>query len=438
MRKIISLILCLIFICPAFSACGKRNIVFKDCNNKIMATMQNSEIATDYNEYATLAFNETVMLISAIEGITATEATEKLNNGSYTVHTYFEPNVHTALETTHTNYSADVNYGAAVTNLKGGLSAIFSGGGGELYAQMKFSPHSSIKPISVYAPAIESGKVNWSTVIEDSPYKQLTDQRGELYDWPRNATGEYSYKPTDIFEAIQKSLNTVAVKVLSIYGVENSIKFLEDNFALMLDYEKNEAAKKGGDEVIGNIALGSLVSGISPLEMSGYYQIFATGGMYTPPHTVSKISVGSKVIYVDSYNEKQVISPQTATIMNKLLQGVIAPSGTGAGAKSDNIAIAGKTGTGDNFEDNWFAGVTPEYSCAVWHSKFGSDNIASEMFSSIIGSITKNKDSKFKVSPDIEQAVFCKESGGLFTTACKDIASGYYVSGSLPENCQRH
>lgn len=301
----------------------------------------------------------------------------------------------------------------------------------------KNPPYSTIKPIAVYAPALENKKINWSTLTADSPYKKITDNNGNLRDWPANATNTYSKNPVTIYEAIRQSLNTVAVKTLKDYGVSDSIDFLKENFKFDLKTEAYKANVFGEEESLGSVALGYTVEGASTVDMAGYYQIFANGGNYTEPKTIKKIvDDAGRIIYECKPESKRIISEETSHIMNELLKGVITVGGTGEKANCSETAVAGKTGTGDANSGNWFVGITPQYSCAVWHSVSDS-NYASEIFSNIIkNSVITIKD--FRTSPNVVKKIYCKESGKLMTVNCRNVELGYYTADNIPSICDVH
>ena len=194
----------------------------------------------------------------------------------------------------------------------------------------------------------------------------------------------------------------------------------------------------GEEEVIGNVALGYLETGVTPIEMAGYYQIFATGGVYVAAKAVMKIELeDGSAYYTRQKEEKRAISPQTADVMNKLLQGVVEYGGTGVAAYRENIPVAGKTGTGDGLESNWFVGVTPSYSCAIWHGEYES-NYAAEMFGVLVDNLYRlNQDAgrEFVTHENLRQIVYCTRSGKPFSAGCTQIDMGYYGGGQNLSPC---
>ena len=342
------------------------------------------------------------------------------------------------------DYDKNVDVAAAITDLNGNLVAAYGtdkGKDAENLATALNQPCSSLKPLSVYAPAIDDGTINWSSRYEDSPYKYVKNLEGVMRPWPSNSSEVYSERYAYIYQAIMESMNTVAVKCLKDYGIEKSISFLEKSFNMRVGPEKTTAKTLGAEEVIGNIALGFLTDGASVVDMAGYYQVFANGGKYEAPLAVLKLCDSSgKTIYERKYSPNQVIKNTTADIMNKMLKEVVNEGGTGEDAKCQSVEVAGKTGTDDNFKNNWFVGVTPEYSCAFWHG-LSDKNLAAKIFSSAVDKIySSKKDYKknFAFHSNLKKVAYCTESGKQLNPNCTIIRTGYYTFDNVPGLCDRH
>lgn len=431
-KKVMCLLCFLLLLIPSVSGCGtKISPTIYDSSGKAIKG------ATAYQNIAEL---EAIAAISLFSSCDAETAKQKLYNKEYLVYTYFDSAVNSALENATKKYSESFNLGCAITDTSGRIVAAVSSGtesSSTNFAIKRTAPYSAFKPIVVYAPAIELGKINYSTTFEDSPYKKLKDENGKLVDWPQNPTGRYSLKNTPVNTAIKQSLNTIAVKCLKNTGVAASMDFVSERFKVDFSYESEKLKQSGEDEVIGNVALGYLPNRTSPVDMAGYYQIFANGGTYEKPAAVLKIvDKNGKTIYSDKSNPERVISSEASGIMNKLLQGVLDPDGTANAAKCQNVTVAGKTGTGDNFTDNWFVGVTPEYCCAVWHST-AQKNQAPEIFSEIFSKIRVTQ-TDFSFFENITETAICSESGKKITASCPMFDVGYYAKENMPDICDIH
>lgn len=442
------LLFALILCCIPMTSCKtKGEVIVTDKNTVEMAIADGidpsdeSLVAKGYKSYVQLVMIESQRLIAALYDLEGKDAEKKLLQGGYTVKTAFDPAIWSAMVQMEKDLGSDsMNVGCAITDYDGNLCAVYSSGE-QNYAATPQSPHSSFKPLSVYAPAMEKGIIDWSKTYVDMPYLSLDDGMGNYTDWPKNASGEYTGQKTTMYVGIQQSLNTMAVHCLGDLGVLESMRFLTENFGIDLSYEQSRYAVKGENEIIGNIALGSIYSGVTPIDMAGFYQIFGNLGMYEIPHTVLEIvdSEGNTV-YEYKSEKKRIISEETAYVMNRLLMGVVDYGGTGVRATVKGIEVAGKTGTGELNESNWFVGLTPEYSCAVWHSNSGIGNIAPAMFSSVMNYMPEgtNTTAEFEKCPNIYKGVYCAESGLMFSDDCSRMQIGYYVRGEEPEPCNAH
>lgn len=443
MKNVLSLFLVLFLVLGMSGCSGGGSIAIYDADGVLLASPRKRNVEAQnladegYSSYVSLVLEEAVSILATAHDCDSVTAERKLFRGGYTIHTVFDQTVYAAMANAYASYAAEgLAFGCAITDYAGNLFAVYSGGD-ERYALDTHAPCSAIKPLSVYAPAIENGVIDWSTKIEDKPFKKLPDETGRVTNWPTNARGGYTYEKTGIYECIQQSLNTTAVHCLNSLSVAKSMKFLQEAFDMDLSYEQNRMAFAGADEVIGALAMGSLYKGFTPAEFAGYYQIFGNGGLYERPHTISEIrDSDGKVIYTYAGEAKQAIGADTAYIMNQLLQSVVKPGGTGADAKVSGVPLAGKTGTGDG--DNWFVGITPQYSCAVWHGDTRSGNIADRLFSEVFSGMKEHTVKQFPDCADVRKAVCCSESGLQFSSSCRNMQIGYYAADSVPAVCDQH
>ena len=416
--------------------------VYDSQGAELLRTKEPSDIyRQDYWAYLEVAFAEAAEIIAEEKQCSREDALEWFFRQGGQIRTVFDRSAFTAIKEVELAWGKTCNTAGAITDLKGNLIAVYctdTNGKQINYAQDRRSPYSSFKALSVYTPAVEKGLVSWSTLYADTPYKQMENENGTLRDWPANASGTYSNENIVVYEALRQSLNTVAVKCLADVGVQESIDFLQEKFGIPLKQEEFVVGAYGADEAIGSVALGYLESGITPIEMAGYYQIFANGGMYASPKAVSAItSADNSVHYVRQVESKQVISKATADLMNKLLQGVVVNGGTGTPAACGDIEVAGKTGTGDNYADNWFVGVTPGYSVAMWHGQH-SKNEADEMFSTVVQALYRqlpNANKRFVTHQNLYQCAYCIHSGKAFSSKCTLIEIGYFVNKDTLPMC---
>lgn len=210
------------------------------------------------------------------------------------------------------------------------------------------SPGSAIKPITVYAPALEAG---WH------PYDTVWDEQRDYNGYkPRNYSRRY-YGPVTMMYALQQSLNAASVWLLNEIGLDKGL----------------EAAQAFGIKTEPGVGLAVALGGgvqTSPLSMARAYSAFANNGIIMEPYLIKEIidAEGGKVA-VHQPEYKQVISEQTAWYMTEMLLNVV-KNGTGKNAQFKH-PVAGKTGTneyagGKGNQDAWFVGYTPYLTAAVW------------------------------------------------------------------------
>ena len=218
----------------------------------------------------------------------------------------------------------------------------------------KRPPGSTIKPLSVYAPAFERKIINWASIIEDSPV-----QDGQLGSpWPSNANKKYIGDVT-VKYSVANSLNTVAVKILHKLGREASFDFLTRSLKI---YSLNKETDMGD----ASLALGQPSKGVTLRELTSAYAIFQNGIM-CKSRTYYKVTDSTgRIILENASEQKKVISDETATIMTKLLETVVS-EGTARGyIDLEDIEVAGKTGTTQYNNDKYFIGYTPNLLAGVW------------------------------------------------------------------------
>ncbi len=216
---------------------------------------------------------------------------------------------------------------------------------------------SSFKPI-VYAAALENS-YSPGNVLKDYPTVDFSEhtavEEGDPYRaWPRNFNDQY-LGPITLREALNRSQNVVAVKLLNEIGVRTGMDMAQRLGALNLVPD---------DRNLG-LALGGLTRGITPLEMTQMFSVFANRGIKTEPMAILKVEDSrGNVLYQATPNKEIVISEEVNYLINDMLQTVITD---GTGHRSDlGRPAAGKTGTTNDYTDAWFVGYTPDVATTVW------------------------------------------------------------------------
>ena len=305
-------------------------------------------------------------------------------------------------------------------------------------------PGSAIKPISVYAPALEEGLIHWGSVFDDVPVNFLDN--GSM--WPKNATGIYRGL-TDIPYAVAHSTNTVAVRVLERLGLENSFSWAHNKFHL-----ENLRADAGANDCdYAALALGQLNYGVTLRELTDAYTVFADGGSYHPWRSYYRVLDADGNILLSAPDRSEVVlSEENAAIMTKLLQGVVR-EGTSSSITLDKIVeCAGKTGTTNADADRWYVGYTPDFICGVWcgyeyPEPIAGRNLCTDIWNRVMQRVVKECGGRsvFEVPSGVIRASYCTDSGDLPSEACTADARGsrarigWFTLRDLPRTpCQCH
>lgn len=310
--------------------------------------------------------------------------------------------------------------------------------------QTRRAPGSTIKPLTVYAPALEEGIINWASVYDDVPIKFDVD--GRTF-WPKNADNTYRGL-TNVAYAVAHSTNTVALRVLADLGLDTSYTYGRDRFHLDLVSQSG-----ANDRDWAALGLGQLNYGVTLRDLTTAYTAFSDSGVYHPYRSYYRVRDSEGNILLSRADEaERILSPETAAIMTKLLEGVI-ESGTSSAVTLQNLcACAGKTGTTQNDHDRWFVGYTSSLVCGVWcgyeypEALIGR-NICTNIWNTVMRRIVKERGEKrdFDVPATILQANYCRDSGELLSAACqKDprgerVQSGWFTASTLPHAlCKCH
>lgn len=226
--------------------------------------------------------------------------------------------------------------------------------------QTKRQPGSAVKPLVVYAPAVEAGQAP-ATVVDDSPVTFPGNPSYSPENYDHTYRGLINYR-----EATRRSVNVAAVKVLHDIGVNAGYEFGLSLGLPLVPEDKHLS-----------LALGGVTYGITPLQMAAAYGALANEGVWVQPHAVRRITDHQGRVLVEvTPPRRPAMSPQTAYLVTDMLQTVV-KSGTGTQARLGNRPVAGKTGTTQlpqtpefrglaGNKDAWFAGYTPELAGVVW------------------------------------------------------------------------
>lgn len=289
-------------------------------------------------------------------------------------------------------------------------------------------PGSSIKPLSVYAPALEFGLITPASISDDNP-RELNGSP-----WPVNAPAEWRGLTT-IQSAVVRSVNTVAVNVLELVTPQLSYEFMTERFGITsLIQEKTVNGQVVSDTAgLGSLSMGGLTNGMSTFEMAAAYATFPRNGAFTEATTYLLVEdVNGRVIINNKPKTEFIIKESTAYYMNSMLTEAV-NTGTGYRARIDGQTVAGKTGTTNDVYDLWFAGYTPYYTAAVWtgypyNEYIGTGNPSVTLWQKVMSIIHEDLDpSAFYQPDDVVEVSICLDCGKLATQQCEQDLRGSRV-----------
>lgn len=400
-------------------------------------------------------------------GYTYDVAMQLIKTGGFSIYSTIDPKVQAIVDEIYTNLenvpetkSAQQLQSAIVVidNATGDIVAM-AGGVGEKTnylglnraTQSKLQPGSSMKPLGVYAPAVELGLITPATVVFDGPMEEKLPKK-----YPLNYTRVYTGNGL-VLDAVTISVNTVPSKILRDMGPAFGFEFAKYNFGLSTLVESvtiNGTEKSDID--IAPLALGAPTYGVTVKDMTAAYATFANGGVWREPRSYTKVLDANGNVVLDNTQESRaILSERTNIYMNYMLSQVV-KTGTGYNARISGMNVAGKTGTTSDNRDRWFVGYTPYYTAAVWcgfdqpeqiRLKGSSNNPAVRMWRLVMGPLHEGlKKIDLYDDSDLRSTSICSHSGLLATDACKADIRGtscavtvYLFKKDVPkEECTAH
>ena len=389
---------------------------------------------------------------------------DRIQKGGYHIYTTLDMGVQAQVDEIYNNLenipetrsTQQLQSAIVVIDNRSGDVVALSGGVGEKNTflgyhratQAKLQTGSAQKPISVYAPAFESGKVTPATVFKDLPVSYAEGN------WPKNDNRKYNYART-VFQGIVSSVNTISVRTLNAVGAEYGYSFAKYNFgqdSLVESYDAGYEIKSDIGQA--PLALGALTLGSTVQEMSAAYATFANDGTWREPRLYTKIYNSDGVLVVDNTQDsRKILSTKTVNYINYCLYNA-ANHGTGGAAIFNGQTIAGKTGTTSSNRDRWFCGYTPHYTAAVWVGYDQPEQInlgtnpAAQLWKKVMQPVHNGlpKGNLYDAGA-FRSVTVCLDSGKLATNACKMDARGVndrlatvnvYNEDVPTESCDKH
>lgn len=372
---------------------------------------------------------------------------EDIMNRGYKIYTTLDQNYQSTMQTDFADsslfpYDADDGTRAqgasiAIDPKTGGVTALVGGRndshvfrGYNRATQLVRSPGSTIKPLAVYAPALQHG-YHYDSMVEDK-YQAYGSNKYS----PKNATGTYQGKIM-LYQALAESKNTTAVWLLNKIGVSEGYRSAEKFGLKLSDSDKNLS-----------LALGGLKKGVSPMTMASAYSAFANGGVKYDAHFIRRIvdASGKTIVDEEDADSTRVVSEKIANEMTSMMIDVY-KNGTGVSAKPYGYTIAGKTGStqGNGVDptaadtDRWYIGYTPDVVLATWvgfdSNKNSIENAgtrggAALFKSEMEGILPKTKQSQFKVKAASTLAYENISSSSNLWDSIKNAGANIEKSGS--------
>ena len=372
---------------------------------------------------------------------------EDIMNRGYKIYTTLDQNYQSTMQTDFADsslfpYDADDGTRAqgasiAIDPKTGGVTALVGGRndshvfrGYNRATQLVRSPGSTIKPLAVYAPALQHG-YHYDSMVEDK-YQAYGSNKYS----PKNATGTYQGKIM-LYQALAESKNTTAVWLLNKIGVSEGYRSAEKFGLKLSDSDKNLS-----------LALGGLKKGVSPMTMASAYSAFANEGVKYDAHFIRRIvdASGKTIVDEEDADSTRVVSEKIANEMTSMMIDVY-KNGTGTSAKPYGYTIAGKTGStqGNGVDptaadtDRWYIGYTPDVVLATWvgfdSNKNSIENAgtrggAALFKSEMEGILPKTKQSQFKVKAASTLAYENISSSSNLWDSIKNAGANIEKSGS--------
>ncbi len=424
-------------------------------------------------------FAETVLAdlkadICEQKGISRSAAEALLAKGGFSVYTTMDRDVQSGLERILLDPSrlpmaceSGLQAAMVVVDSKSGhLLGIVGRAGkktGNYLLNHALAPHvpgSALKPLALYAPLIDSGRINAATVMDDVPIS-FSGSGGTYREYPKNYPSVYSGLIT-VKDALRLSKNTVAVRLYEMLGAEKIYHLLANQmgFDTLIRSAHLENGDRLTDLAVAPLALGQLSYGVSLRRLTEAYTVFPSEGVIHAPKSYYAVYDGEGSVFLSKNGSaERIFSAEGARLMNQLLSEVV-DSGT---AKSISLSTAldtaGKTGTSGEDRDRLFVGYTPYYTAGIWMGYEGSsqaigkiapthlalwDAVMCDIHAKRLASVSEECPESFS-SAGLVRCGYCKDSGCIAGRYCEMDLRGdreeefYFLRKSLPAGvCQTH
>ncbi len=431
---------------------------------------KSSQVTTVYDYYTEMVIDDVIRDLQEAYGYTKKQAEDLVFYGGLTIYSCEDPELQKKVEAIYADNNNFVDIAGDEENAQAsifvmdytGKAIAVAGGRGEKNANRVLNraihsmrqPGSAMKPIAIYAPAINNNLINYSSPIRDM---YITLKNGSK--WPKNYNRPHEDRGiTTIEKAIQSSMNTVPAQILqNLMPVNTSFSFLTDDLHMT-------SLDSAWDRDFAPMALGGLTNGVYAREITAAYQIFGNGGVYNEPYSYTKVVRNGEVILKNGpgttgYLSERALEKESAYITNRLMQQVIfgngAPTAKDLKASWKDWELYAKTGTTQDNNDVWLVGGTPKYVAASWYGydknqelTTAQKKVARNVWNKVMlalheGDAPMNFDlyvdpltgKTYDITTFVVEKTFCDETGLLATDACKKTEIGVYKKDQLPGMC---
>lgn len=305
------------------------------------------------------------------------------------------------------------------------------------------SPGSTFKVLATYAPGLDSAGLTLATVRNDAPFNY--DDGTPVNNYDESFRGLCSIRV-----GIQDSLNIVAVKNLTVITPQLGYDYLL-NFGFTTLVASKEVGNEIKSDIVQSLTLGGLTNGVTNYELNAAYAAIANQGVYVKPKLYTKVVDRNGNVILDNTQAEshRVIKETTAFLLTSAMQDVVT-QGTATSVNFGGMAIAGKTGTSNNYNDVWFAGFTPYYTATVWTGydcngglTGDAKNLSKKLWKLVMQEIhAELPNTGFAAQPEgIVTATVCSRSGKLPIPGWCDatLITEYFEDGTVPTTtCDVH
>ncbi len=356
-----------------------------------------------------------------------------------------------------------LGYAMVITDTQTGDLIATVGGVGEKRAnrilnraQVPHTPGSVLKPIALYAPLIDEGRISWSTVFDDVPVSFTETEEGYI-PYPKNSPNIYDGL-ISVKDSLTYSKNTVAVRLCKMRGERAVFDTLKRDYGFdtLVEKEITSNGKIITDIATSPMALGQLSYGVSIAKITEAYSTLTDGNLKKMRSYTSVVDSFGNTVLENERKEVRVLKPATAKVMTKILECVVESGTAKRVTLNEVVPTAGKTGTSGGTKDKMFVGYTPYYTAGIWCGYDNGENDVSgigashlEIWDNVMRDIheeTLSRRSPREFSTEgLIYRPYCMDSGDLYSENCtldprgSRLEYGYFIPETAPSRvCKRH